>query len=78
MKNTLTLHEAIAVVLLNMSDRKSTFIEIANEIEKRNLYPDRKGNISLAQQVKLRSAIKSSSYLNTWFVLISDTEIKLI
>ncbi|TCC94181.1 hypothetical protein EZ428_05225 [Pedobacter frigiditerrae] len=78
MRNILTLHEAIAIVLLNMSDRKATFIEIANEIENRNFYPNRKGNISLAKQIKLRSAINSSPYLNTWFEVISDTEIRLI
>ncbi|MBA7525706.1 hypothetical protein ES705_17859 [subsurface metagenome] len=58
-KNLLSLHEAIVVALINMTNRQGSFEEIADFIETRNLFPERKGNISLAEQVKLRTT-KSS------------------
>lgn len=64
MKNLLRLHEAVAVVLLKMPNRTATFDEIAEAIDKRELYPTREGNISLQEQIKLRTAIKSSRYLH--------------
>ena len=64
MKNLLTLHEAVAVVLLNQPNRRATFQTIADQIEKRNLFSERKGGISLAEQIKLRTAISSSKYKN--------------
>ncbi len=60
MKNLLTLHEAVAVVLSNQPNRKATFQTIADEIERRNLFPERKGGITLAEQIKLRTSISSS------------------
>ncbi|WP_205314309.1 hypothetical protein, partial [Pedobacter namyangjuensis] len=57
-KNTIKLHEAIAIILLNLPGRRASFDTIATEIEKRNLFPNRAGNIPLAKQIKLRSAIK--------------------
>ena len=62
MKNLLKLHEAIAVVLLNNQNRTATFQTIADDIEKRGLFPNRKGGISLSEQVKLRTSLKSSKY----------------
>ncbi|KQC00948.1 hypothetical protein [Pedobacter sp. Hv1] len=62
MKNLLKLHEAVAVVLLGKQNRTSTFEEIAQEIENRNLFPERKGGITLAEQIKLRTSISSSRY----------------
>lgn len=62
MKNLLTLHETIAVVLLSEPNRTATFQKIADRIEKRNLFPNRKGEITLAKQIELRTAIKSSKY----------------
>ncbi len=62
MKNLLKLHEAVAVVLLGKRNRTATFEEIAQEIEKRNLFPERKGGITLAEQIKLRTSISSSKY----------------
>lgn len=62
MKNLLTLHEAIAVVLLGEPGRTATFQTIANKIEKRNLFPERKGQITLPEQIKLRTSISSSKY----------------
>lgn len=48
MKNLLTLHEAVSVVLLSQPDRSETFQTIADEVERRNLFPERKGGITLA------------------------------
>ncbi len=57
MKNLLTLHEAVAVVLLSQPNRASTFQTIADEIESRNLFAERKGGITLSEQIKLRTSI---------------------
>jgi hypothetical protein len=66
MKNLLRLHEAIAVVLLSKPDRRATFEEIAKEVEKRNLFPNRKGGIELSEQIRIRTSIASSRY-KSWF-----------
>ena len=76
MKNLLTLHEAVAVVLLKQPNRSATFQKIANEIEKRGLFPERKGGIALAEQIRLRTAIKSSKYQH-WFEFTEADVIKL-
>ena len=47
MKNLLTLHEA--VILLKQPNRTDTFQRIANEVERRNLFTERKGGITLAE-----------------------------
>lgn len=62
MKNLLKLHEAVAVVFLGKDDKTLTLEEIAQEIEQRNLFPERKGGITLARQIKLRTSISSSRY----------------
>ena len=61
-KNLLSLHEAIVVALINLPKRMATFDEIANFIEQRNLYPERKGNISLSTQIMLRSTKADGQY----------------
>lgn len=66
MKNLLRLHEAVAVVLLSKPDRTATFEEIAKEVEKRNLFPNRKGGIELSEQIRIRTSISSSRY-KPWF-----------
>jgi hypothetical protein len=76
MKNQLTLHEAIAVVLLSQPDRTANFQIIADEIEIRKLFPDRKGGITLAEQIKLRTTISSSKYKH-WFEFTKPDKIKL-
>ena len=76
MKNLLTLHEAVAVVLLSQPNRTATFQTIADEIERRNLFPERKGGITLAQQIKLRTSIASSKYKH-WFHFTSPETISL-
>lgn len=76
MKNLLRLHEAIAVILLNEPHRTATFERIASEIEKRNLFPERKGGISLAQQIRLRTSIRSNKYKH-WFQFVPPEAISL-
>jgi hypothetical protein len=76
MKNLLTLHESIALALLNKIDRTSTFGEIAEFIEKRNLYPIRKNNIPLSTQVMLRST-KSKQQYQSLFEEVNSTTIRL-
>lgn len=65
MKNLLTLHEAIVVALINLDKENFTasFQEIADYIEERKLYPERKGEISLAEQVMLRSTKAKGVYM---------------
>ena len=76
MKNLLTLHEAVAVVLLGETNRTATFQTIADEIERRNLFPERKGGITLAEQIKLRTSISSSKY-KQWFEFTKPETLKL-
>jgi hypothetical protein len=76
MKNILTLHEAIAVVLIGKPDRTACFQEIADAIEKRGLFPLRRGDISLAKQVELRS-VQSQGRYSHLFEFFSPDSIKL-
>jgi hypothetical protein len=62
MRNLLKLHEAVAVILLTKLAKTATFEEIADDIEKRGLFPERKAGISLAKQIELRTCISSSHY----------------
>lgn len=74
-KNLLTLHEAIVVALINI-DKKTftaTFNEIADYIEKRNLFPDRDGIVELATQVMLRATQSSGNYLYLFEQLDKNT-----
>ncbi|MFT3796495.1 hypothetical protein [Flavobacterium sp.] len=77
MKNLLTLHEAVILVLIKQPNRTATYEKIAEEIEKRNLFPERKGGILLSEQIKLRTSISSSKYKHM-FEKISKNEIKFI
>jgi len=78
MKNLLTLHEAIVVALINIDKTNLTasFQEIADFIEKRNLYSERKGGIDLAKQVMLRSTKANGSY-SYLFERVEHDKIKL-
>ncbi|MGQ7944162.1 hypothetical protein [Flavobacterium sp. WC2509] len=78
MKNILTLHEAIVIALININKENftATFDEIADYIEKRNLYPERKGGIDLAKQIMLRST-KSKGNYSYLFEQIDTNSIKL-
>lgn len=65
MKNLFSLHESIVIAIINLNKEtfSATFDEIATYIEKRNLYPERKGNVDLATQVMLRSTKSKGNYL---------------
>jgi hypothetical protein len=78
MKNLLSLHEAIVIALLNINKETFTasFDEIANYIEQRNLYPNRKGTIDLSTQIMLRST-KSKGKYSYLFTQIDEHKIKL-
>lgn len=78
MKNLLSLHEAIVIALININKETFTasFNEIALYIEKKNLFPIRKGNIDLSTQVMLRST-KSKSKYSYLFTQINENQIKL-
>lgn len=78
MKNLLSLHEAIVIALININKETFTasFNEIADFIEKRNLYPNRKGNIDLSAQVMLRST-KSKGKYSYLFTQIDENQIKI-
>lgn len=78
MKNLLSLHEAIVIALINLNKEtfSATFDEIATYIEKRNLFPERKGNVDLATQVMLRSTKSKGNYLYL-FEQIAENKIRL-
>lgn len=76
MKNLLTLHEAVAVVLLGIPTRTATFQTIADEVERRKLFLERKGGITLAKQIELRTAIASNKHKD-WFEFTKPDIIKL-
>ena len=59
MKNFLKLHEAVAVILLSEPNRTATFALIAEKIDKRGLFSERKGGITLTDQIKIRTSISS-------------------
>lgn len=61
-KNLLSLHEAIVVALINKPGRSARLWEIAQYIEDRNLYPVRKGGISLEKQIMLRATKSKGAY----------------
>ncbi|MEE4197351.1 MAG: hypothetical protein V2I54_06875 [Bacteroidales bacterium] len=58
----LKLHEAIAVVLLNKPNRTASEQEIADEINKRNLYQRRDGNPVPAYQIMQRTKLAKGLY----------------
>ena|ERR1043165_971714 len=64
MKNLVSLHEAIAVALININKETfaATFEEVAAFIEKRGLFTERKDEVDLATQVMLRSTKAKGAY----------------
>jgi len=76
LKNLLALHEAIVIALINSKGRTADFNQIAEFIEKRNLYSQRKGNIPLDTQVMLRSTKANGAYRHL-FEQLEDSKIKL-
>lgn len=76
MKNLLRLHEAMVVALIGLPKRQGTFDEIAAIVEKRNLFPERAGNITLAKQMELRAFQSSGRYAHL-FEKVDDSGIRL-
>jgi hypothetical protein len=76
MKNLLRLHEAVAIVLLGKPDKTATLEEIAKEIRRRDLFPNRKGGIELSEQIRIRTSISSSRY-KSWFLFTRPDILKL-
>lgn len=64
MNNPLFLHEAVVIALINLDKKtySASFEDIADYIEKRGLFIDRKGNISLSTQVMLRTTQSQGRY----------------
>jgi hypothetical protein len=75
-KNLVSLHEAIAIALLNQPTRTASFQEIADFIEERDLCPNREGNIDLSKQVKLRYTKAKGAY-NHLFEEVGNDSIRL-
>lgn len=75
MKNMLSLHEAIVIALINIDKKNfsATFAEIADYIENRNLYPERKGGVELSKQVMLRSTKSKGAYHYLFTQIDSET-----
>lgn len=78
MKNQLSLHEVVAIALININKKtfSATFEEIADFIKQRGLYTERKGNITLAKQVMLRSTKANGAY-SYLFHQVDDRSIQL-
>lgn len=77
MKNLLTLHEAIAVVLLSKQSRTSDVETIADEINSRGLYV-RKDNQPLpGYQVMQRTKLSKGRYHHL-FKFIEPDKVRLI
>ncbi len=61
MNDKLKLHEAIAVVLLKNENRTGTIEEIANEINRRELYGQKDGSLVKKEQIRLRTHTNTNS-----------------
>ncbi len=72
-ENLISLHEAIAIALLNKEYRTASFEEIAGFIEQRNLCPNREGNVSLSIQVMLRSTKAKGAYYHLFEEISTDS-----
>jgi hypothetical protein len=79
MHNSLKLHEAICVVLLNKEDRTATLVEISNEIHSRELYRQKSGDIAPPGQIRLRTHpnTKSGKTYQHLFEFIEPDKIRL-
>ncbi|RXQ97413.1 hypothetical protein EO244_00560 [Ancylomarina salipaludis] len=75
-KNLLSLHEAMVVALITFPGRQASFEQIAEFIEKRNLFPIRRGNITLSKQIELR-AIQSKGRYHHLFEDLGEDRIRL-
>lgn len=73
MKNLVTLHEAMVLALISKDDRTATYREVADFIDERGLYTERKGNIALSDQVKLRATQSRGNYRHLFEVIDKET-----
>ncbi|HLV23315.1 MAG TPA: hypothetical protein VKY36_00865 [Moheibacter sp.] len=78
MKNLLTLHEAMVIAIINLDKEnyQASFEDIANYIERKNLFPEREGNIPLSKQIELR-ALQSRGNYRYLFQQINNSTIRL-
>lgn len=79
MKEQLKLHEAIAVVLLKKNNRTATCEEIADEINSKKLYVQKKGTPTNKGQIRLRTHpnTKSGKFYSHLFEFIEPNKVKL-
>ncbi len=77
MKKKLTLHEAIVVVLSMQPNKTSTTQEIANEINKRELYLRDDGTPVPAYQIVMRTNLSSGRYSHI-FKFTKPNQVSLI
>jgi len=77
MKNLLKLHEAIAVVLLDIPNRTATFKEIEEEIAKRGLYLRSKDGFPPPEyQIKMRTIMANGQYFHL-FEKVGEDSVRL-
>lgn len=72
----LKLHEAIAVVLLNTTDRIATTEDIATEINRRKLYVRKDGETLPDFQVMMRAKLSDEKYAH-WFEWVAPNSVRL-
>ncbi len=68
----LTLHEAIAIVLLGKEHRMAHIQEIADEINRRGLYAQRDGSALPTHQVRMRTKFSNGRYSHLFSYLDDD------
>ncbi len=79
MTNQLKLHEAIAVVLLSKLNRSATYDEISEEIQSRELYRQKSGDVAPPGQIRLRTHpnTKAGKTYKHLFEYIEPNKVKL-
>lgn len=79
-KNLIRLHEAVVLALINEPMRTANYEKIAGFISKRNLFTNRKGNVSLETQIMLRCTKSNGAYgkyfedLGAGFIHLKDSD----
>ena len=79
MKEPLKLHEAIAVVLLKKDNRTASLEALAEEINRRELYVQKKGTPTNKAQIRLRTHrnTKSGRFYSYLFEFVDPDKVKL-
>lgn len=72
----LKLHEAIAVVLLNVENRTASVSDIAIEINRRELYKRKDGETVPDFQVMMRAKLSNGNY-SDWFEWIEPASVRM-